>query len=148
MSKPELIDHIGWDLWQAAHLWKAALDAGMVARGHPVFAEARGALIRHIGSDGISQVALANKAGISKQAVQQHLDELAQEGYVTRSVDPRDARKKQITLTAKGDALSEIANEVKLDIESHYTALVGEAGFAQLKAALAAIIADNTATSD
>jgi DNA-binding MarR family transcriptional regulator len=45
---------------------------------------------------------LAARAGITKQAMMQVLDDLESEGYVRRQPDPRDARAKVVKLTAKG----------------------------------------------
>ncbi len=139
MTDRILIDHIGWDLWQASQAWKRQLDQNMVARGHAIYGEARGGLIRHIGVDGISQAALATKAGVTKQAVQQHIDDLAKEGYVIRQPDPDDARKKIVMLTDKGAALFQVANDVKREIEAHYTRLIGAEDMKTLKTALAKI---------
>ncbi len=146
MSDRELIEHIGWDLWQATQAWKGQLTSKMAARGYPVYGEARGSLIRHIGADGISQAMLARKAGISKQAVQQQIDDLGADGYVTREPDPDDARKKIVMLTAQGEALFTVANDVKREIEAHYRALIGPERMEVLKAALAAITADGKDT--
>lgn len=142
MTKRELIDHIGWDLWQASQAWKALLEQKMIARGHAVYGEARGGLIRHIGAQGVTQAVLAQKAQVSKQAVQQQLDELEAEGYVTRCPDPDDARRKIVRLTPTGEGLFEVANDVKREIEAHYAALIGADDLWRLKAALSAIIAD------
>ena len=45
---------------------------------------------------------LAARAGITKQAMMQVLDDLESEGFVRRQPDPRDARAKVVKLTAKG----------------------------------------------
>lgn len=144
MANRILIDHIGWDLWRASQAWKSQLTQKMVARGHAVYGEARGGLIRHIGVEGISQVALATKAGVSKQAVQQHIDELVNEGYAVRRPDPTDARKKIVVLTQKGEALFHVANDVKQEIEEHYLELIGAEHMQVLRAALAKIVEDGS----
>ena len=45
---------------------------------------------------------LAARAGITKQAMMQVLDDLESAGYLRRHPDPRDARAKVVRLTARG----------------------------------------------
>ena len=69
-------------------------DAAMAARGHGWMAEARGAVVGHLRPGGMSQSVLPAAMGISKQAVQQLVDELVAEGIVERIPDPADGRGK------------------------------------------------------
>lgn len=138
----ELLDHIGWRLFQAYQTWKALFAERMVARGCPWVAEARGALMQHIGPGGVSQNLLVEKTGLTKQAVQQHLDGLVKDGVIERRTDPKDARKKQVHLTERGVDSQRIANEVKNDIERRFRVLLGDQPFDQVKDALTRIGAD------
>ncbi len=140
-NAPELIDHIGWDLWQVADGWKSRFTSDMVACGFDWFGEARGNLIQHIGRNGIAQNALAAKAGMTKQAVQQHLDELVRDGAVERVTDPVDARRKIIQFTELGFQALAVANDVKRGIEAEYRQLIGDKAMVELVEALRAIIA-------
>src|SRR4051812_43725656 len=112
----QLIDHIGWRLWRLARQWKQAFDAEMLARGYPWVAEARGAVIGHLRPGGRPQSDLAGLLGVSKQAVQQFVDELVSEGAVERVVDPKDARGRIVRLTRRGMAFIEEGNLVKCEI--------------------------------
>lgn len=134
---PELIDHIGWDLWTASDAWSSAFTARMVAAGHPWFAEARAALIPHIGRTGTDQALLSQRAGLTKQAVQQHLDDLTRDGIVHRQRDPRDARRKRVLLTQDGLNMLTLANSVKREIEAEYAEALGQDRFQHLLALLA-----------
>lgn len=140
-TAPELIDHIGWDLWRVTEGWKRRFTTQMVARGFGWFGEARGNLVQHIGRNGIAQTALAAKAGMSKQAVQQHLDDLVRDGAVERVPDRDDARRKIIRFTALGFDAMTVANDVKRDIEDQYRQLIGADAMDGLTDALRAIIA-------
>lgn len=137
----ELIDHIGWDLWRVTEGWKNRFTTQMVAQGFGWFGEARGNLVQHIGRNGIAQTALAAKAGMSKQAVQQHLDDLVRDGAVERVPDRNDARRKIIRFTALGFDAMTVANDVKRDIEDQYRQLIGADAMDGLTEALRAIIA-------
>lgn len=133
-------DHVGILLWDAAGAWHARFVAAMVAAGHPWFGEARGTLLRHIGREGAPQGELAARAGLTKQAVQQHVDALAVDGIVERTPDPADARRKQVRLTPAGRAALADGDRIKGEIEAAYAARLGVERLAALRAALAAVL--------
>lgn len=135
-----MIDHIGWDLWRATRVWKQAFTQQMVDHGHGWYGEARGALFRFIGPDGIAQIDLAAQAGMSKQAVQQHLDDLSRDGVITRQPHPGDGRKKRIMLTKAGLGAMQDSEAIKQAIEDDYKRLIGARDLETLKSALARII--------
>lgn len=135
-SVPALIDHVGIRLWRLARQWKAAFDAQMLERGYPWITEARGAVIGRLRPGGLSQSALTAELGVSKQAVQQYIDDLVAEGAVERVPDPSDGRARIIRLTARGIASITEGNEVKLQIEARYRQRIGAERFDQLQAAL------------
>ncbi|MGC3938807.1 MarR family winged helix-turn-helix transcriptional regulator [Roseobacter sp. EG26] len=139
IDKPELLDHVGWRLFQAYKHWKMLFTEKMVQRGCPWVAEARGALMQHIGPGGVSQNAIVEKSGLTKQAVQQHLDGLVKDGIIERLPDPKDARKKRVRLTHKGVESQHIANEVKKEIEQNFLTRLGEQKFLTMKEALTEI---------
>lgn len=135
-SFPELLDHVGVRLWRAAYAWKRAFDAGMVALGHGEFAQARCGLLGFMDRKGMRQTDLAARSGLTKQAVQQFVDELVGDGLVERSVDPGDKRARIVTFTARGRKVLADANQVKIRIEIEFHRKLGETRFRQLVAAL------------
>lgn len=141
---PPLIDHVGWRLWRLARLWKARFDREMVHLGHVFMIEARGAVIGHLRPGGASQASLAIAMGVSKQAVQQLVDELVAEGVVRREPDPDDGRGKRVVLTSRGVKALQDSNRVKERIEADYAAHIGEARFAALSEALDMLAADES----
>ena len=135
-KSPTLIDHVGWRLWRLARLWKAEFDGEMLRRGYLWITEARGAIIGQLRPGGLPQSALSTALGVSKQAVQQFVDELVEEGAVERVVDPRDARGRIVRLTARGVAFIEEGNAVKREIERSYARRIGKGRLEALNAAL------------
>lgn len=133
---PELIDHIGWDLWRVTQGWKQRFNADMVALGYAWFGEARSNLIQHIGPGGVPQNELVVRAGLTKQAVQQQLDDLVRDGAVERIPDPDDARKKLVQYTDVGFEAMSAANDVKRLIEAEYRELIGKDAMTALKTSL------------
>ena len=137
-DKTELLDHIGWRLHQAASLWHGQFRQRMVARGYPVFAEARSALIPLITRSGVPQSGLADRAGISKQAVQQHLDALVADGLVERVGAPEDARRRLVRFTDRGSEMLAVGNATKQEIEYELADRIGAANLEALKSILEA----------
>ena len=135
-SVPTLIEHVGVRLWRLARQWKVEFDAEMLRRGFPWITEARGAIIGQLRPGGLPQSALTAALGVSKQAVQQYVDDLVDEGAVERVPDPADGRGKIVRLTERGIASITEGNEVKRQIEARYRERVGAERFAVLEAAL------------
>lgn len=135
-AREAAIDHIGWDLWRATQCWKKLFTRAMVAKGHGWFAEARGNLIHLIGPSGCRQSALVARSQLTKQAVQQFLDELERDGMIARAPDPSDARAKFIHFTAAGHRALNDAETAKQELEGHITALLGPGALARLKSDL------------
>jgi DNA-binding MarR family transcriptional regulator len=133
---PVLIDHVGWRLWRLARQWKAEFDGEMLSRGYPWVAEARGGVIGHLRPGGRPQAELAALLGVSKQAVQQFVDDLVEEGAVERMIDPHDARGRIVRLTRRGLLFIEDGNAVKRKIEARYAKRIGKTRLAALNAAL------------
>ena len=138
-SVPTLIDHVGFRLWRLARQWKVEFDAEMLRRGFPWITEARGAIIGQLRPGGLPQSALSTALGVSKQAVQQYVDDLVAEGAVERVPDPADGRGRIVRLTARGIASINEGNTVKRAIEQRYRERLGAERFAGLEAALDAL---------
>lgn len=133
-------DHIGWTLWRATNAWRKDFLAGMVAAGHGWFAHARGNIMVYIGPDGIRQTELAEKAGLTKQAVQQFVDELETDGIVHRTRDERDARARWVRLTPAGEAAMRDADRIKVQIETRWRDKLGPEGFDNLDRLLRQVV--------
>ena len=128
----ELLDHVGWRLWRISGQWKARFEAGMRANGYPWFGEARSNVVGFIGRNGLRQKELVRRMGLSKQAVQQLVDELVEEGIVERRPDPADLRGNIVIFTRAGRVMLRDANVVKLSIEDAYRRKIGDKEFHRL----------------
>jgi DNA-binding MarR family transcriptional regulator len=125
MAVPLLIDHFGVRLWRLATAWKAEFETEMLRRGYPWVSEARGAIIGHLRPGGRAQAELATVLEVSKQAIQQFVDDLVAEGAVERIPDPHDGRGKIVRLTPRGIAFIVDGNVVKRQIEARYARRIG-----------------------
>ena len=140
-EKATSIEHIGIALWRAARDWRLRMGAEMAARGFPWHQTASGEVLAHLGPSGLSQTTLTARMGLSKQAVQQLVDQLEADGVVRREADPEDRRAKRVLLTELGLRDFAERNTVKLLIQAQYRERLGPALFDALDQALAALAA-------
>jgi len=94
------------------------------------------AVLRYPGPDGERPSVLAERAGISKQAMNQLLGSLEELGYITRADDPREGRARIVRFTRRGHAAWAKILEILREIEREWIAELGAKDFAQLKALL------------
>lgn len=142
------IEHIGWRLWNAAGLWKSRFAEAMIAAGHDWYAEARSSVIPYIGPKGTRQSVLVRRMGLTKQAVQQLVDDLEREGIVQRVPDPKDGRARIIRFTEKGQQAQRDAQAVKRRIEDQFRRELGDADFDHLYRLLCKLAPDQDADQD
>jgi len=135
-NTPEVIDHVGWRLFEAFRLWKEAFVAGMVERGYSWFTEALANLIGYMEVEGLRQTELVRRSGLTKQAVQQLLDDLVADGVLARIRDPSDGRGNLVVFTEDGQRMRRDANIVKRRIERAWRRHMGDARFDELMSIL------------
>jgi DNA-binding MarR family transcriptional regulator len=100
-----------------------------------------GSLFRFIDAEGSRLTALAERSGLTKQAIGEVVDELERFGYVERTADPNDRRAKIIRLTERGVEGQVAAARILGDIEQRWARHLGQDGIAMLRRALEEIIA-------
>lgn len=91
------------------------------------------AVLQFPGPDGVRPGVLAERAGISKQAMNQLLGSLESYGYVARSIDPNEGRARIIRFTKRGHAAYAKIHDILRDIEREWSTELGTQRFAQLK---------------
>lgn len=91
------------------------------------------ALFRFPGPDGVRPGVLAERAAISKQAMNRLLGSLENLGYLVRSDAPNQSRARIVRFTKRGHAAYAQALEVLRAIEREWRAELGSRDFAQLK---------------
>ena len=94
------------------------------------------AVMQFPGPDGVSPGTLAERAGISKQAMNQLLKSLEGFGYVARAEGREDRRMRAVRLTRRGRAAYSTIADILLDIEREFSTELGAKRFAELKALL------------
>jgi DNA-binding MarR family transcriptional regulator len=96
-------ESVGQLLFKCARLWNEAALARVRAQpGAPAVRASHTALFPHIDLDGIRLTDIASRAGVTKQAVGQTIDDLERMGIVERLSDPKDGRAKLVRFSARG----------------------------------------------
>ncbi|MFC0861601.1 MarR family winged helix-turn-helix transcriptional regulator [Sphaerimonospora cavernae] len=99
-----------------------------------------GSVFRFIDEEGSRLTVLADRAGLTKQAIAELVDELERLGYVERATDPKDRRAKIIRLTERGMAGQAAAARILVDIERRWALHLGQDRIALLRRTMEEII--------
>jgi DNA-binding MarR family transcriptional regulator len=91
------------------------------------------ALLQFPGPDGARPGMLAERAGMSKQAMNQLLRSLEAFGYITRSDVPGEGRARIVRLTKRGHAAYAKIHEILREIEREWSAELGPRRFTEFK---------------
>jgi len=91
------------------------------------------AVLQFPGPDGLRPSMLAERAGMSKQAMNQLLRSLESLGYIARSDAPDEGRARIIRFTKRGRAAYSKIHDILRDVEREWSAELGATRFAQLK---------------
>ena len=97
-----MADDFGKLLQGMADNWQSELRRSLADRAPAAALGAGAAILKQLDGAGLSQTALTARMGLSKQAVQQLLDQLEADGLVKREADPADRRAKRVQLTEPG----------------------------------------------
>ena len=97
------------------------------------------AVLQYPSPEGCRPRELAERAGMSKQAMNQLLQSLEQLGYLRRSADAEDGRARIVEFTKRGRAAWNQIHEILAEIETEWRATLGARRFGQLKKLLNAV---------
>lgn len=93
-------------------------------------------VLQYPGPDGSRPSELAERAGMSKQAMNQLLRSLERLGYLSRRKSTEDQRARLVHFTARGRAAWREIHEILAEIEVEWRTTLGEKDFHRLKALL------------
>ncbi|MEO0564141.1 MAG: MarR family transcriptional regulator [Chloroflexota bacterium] len=113
-------------------------------RGYPDLTPFHTELISNLDVEGTRISILAERAGMSKQAMGQIVSQLEKHGIILRTPDPADGRATLIRFTDTGWDFLRTAYDVKNEIEAEYTAIIGTNGMDSLRQLLDAILSSET----
>ena len=91
------------------------------------------AVLQYPGPDRVRPSELAERAGMSKQAMNQLLKSLESLGYLVRSDVPDEGRARIVRVTRRGRAAYAKIHDILREIERDWSAELGPTRFAELK---------------
>ncbi len=91
------------------------------------------------GPHGVRPSTLAERAGMSKQAMNRLLGSLEESGYLVRSDAPDEGRARVVRFTKRGLAAYAKIHDILRDIEREWIAELGSKNFASLKELLSRV---------
>jgi DNA-binding MarR family transcriptional regulator len=113
-----------------------AMMARLTARGFDGMTPAFASLIPLLDAGGARSTVLAQRSGVTKQAMSQLIRELEKRGYVEQVRDETDTRAKLVRLTPRGVALRAACFEARGDLQALATEALGVDALAQLQRSL------------
>jgi DNA-binding MarR family transcriptional regulator len=120
------------------------LHAELARRGHPDLRPAHGFALQAIGFGGATAAEAGRRLGISKQAAGKTIDRLEELGYVHRSGDDADRRRKLARLTPRGIEALAMSAMIFNDIRSRWQATLDGARLSDLEASLRIMVPGET----
>jgi DNA-binding MarR family transcriptional regulator len=122
-----------------------ALTATMMAKvancGFSDMTPALASLMPLLDATGARATTLAQRAGITKQAISQLVRELEARGYVEQVADSTDTRAKIVRLTKRGVAIRAVCSDVKDELQSIAIAKLGKSRVSRLQRDLVELVA-------
>jgi len=139
-SSPTIPPLIGALLRVPAQAIQRRLMAGLNESGYADLRLPHMAVLQYPGPNGARPQELADRAGMSKQAMNQLLQSLERLGYVRRSdAEDDDGRARSVHFTRRGQAAYARMAELLVEVEGEWRGALGKERFEALKALLAEV---------
>ena len=123
------------------------LRAAFAAAGLDGIRPAQSAVLVPLAAGGLHASDLADRFGVSRQAVAQAIAALERHSYVTRVPDPVDARARLIELTPRGRKTLRVMRSNALDLEKRWQQTLGQERLAGLRKTLQMLLSADSAES-
>jgi DNA-binding MarR family transcriptional regulator len=128
-------------LMRVYRAYTVEFEDAMGEAGHPDLTLALGTnVLRFLDRDGLRIGAIADLAGVSKQAISQQVGFLESKGYVVVVPDAEDSRAKVVTLTERGRLSGDIARPLFRTIERRWAQRLGRDEMRGARAALETLV--------
>lgn len=120
----------------------------LAARGYPDVRPVHDYAMRAIDSGADTASELGRRLAVTKQAAAKTITALLDRGYVSRGVDPGDARRKRIEVTALGYQVMREGEAIFDELRSGWERQLGAAEFARLESHLSELVGDAVVRPD
>lgn len=116
-------------------------EEALALAGHPDLSLALGTnVVRFLNGNGMRLGAIAELAGVSKQAISQQVAYLEAKGYVVLGPDPDDSRAKLVHLTELGRQSQAVTRPLFRSIERRWAQRLGRDEVQQMRSALEIVV--------
>ena len=132
-SKEENEDNLAPALVAASRALVATMMPELVRYGFNGITPAFASLMSLLDATGVRPTTLAQRAGITKQAIGQLVRELEARGYVEQVPDSTDTRAKIVRLTKRGVALYAACADARHELQSTVIAKLGKLKVSRLR---------------
>ena len=105
----------------------------LAEHGHEAIRDAHGVVFQHLDADGTTVSGLAERAGMTKQAMAELVTYLEQRGYLRRVPDPADRRAKLVLLSDRGQEVVDIVGGLVPEMEDRLVDALGRPGWHRLR---------------
>jgi DNA-binding MarR family transcriptional regulator len=124
------------------------LTSSLAKRGFDDFTPAFAMVMPLLDATGMRSTTLAQRTGVTKQAMSQLIRLLEERKYVEQAPDPTDTRAKVIRLTKRGVAIRKACAEIREELNRAAMETLGERGLAKFQADLRKLIASYEASQN
>jgi DNA-binding MarR family transcriptional regulator len=131
-----VLPNVARSLMVAARAHTAAVTARLAQRGYEDFPFASAILLWLLDEGGTRSTVLAQRAGVSKQAMSQLVRLMERQGYLEQVSDPTDTRAKVVRMTDRGEAVKTACVEVREELNRAVAGLLGDDEAGRLEASL------------
>ena len=135
-------------LFATFRLFIDQLHDQLAASGHPGVRPAHGFALQAVGLRGATVGELGMRLGVSKQAAGKTVDALSALGYVERTGDPSDARRKIVSLTPAGQDVLGLSGAILQGLRERAGEAVGATRMRELEQALRTLTAGTASRLD
>ena len=116
------------------------LRAAFAAAGLDGIRPAQSVALVPLATGGVHASDLADRLGVTRQAVAQAVAALERNGYVTREPNPEDGRAQIIELTPRGRQALRVMRSNALDVQKRWEQTLGSQRFDELRTTLRMLI--------
>ena len=119
------LPNVARSLMMTSRAHTAAVTARLAQRGYDDFAFASASLLWLLDEGGTRSTALAQRAGVTKQAMSQLVRLMERQGYLEQIPDPTDTRAKVVRMTPRGEAVKTACVEVREELNRTVSRALG-----------------------
>jgi DNA-binding MarR family transcriptional regulator len=122
--------------------------AELAARGHPDVKPVHEFAMQAIVTGADNATELGRRLSVSKQAAAKTIQTLLDRGYIERTVDPEDSRRKRLQVTPRGFAMIRRGEAIFDELRSRWETRIGKDQFALLEEQLTTLAGETPMLPD